>query len=160
MLQVKMGPMPLTSATFRTCFPDNSENRALKFHADEKISLTIKRKPVYAALRELPNNFEMSKKNINYIERITRLCSKDNRRAVTVEDLRDFVRELSEVEFEFPRHLMEPLFHLCNEKLYQAIESDNIYCLEVLLDTLSLMQARNIVAEEKHEDLKHKAIEV
>ena len=34
---------------------------------------------------------------------------------ITVEDMRSFIKRMSELEFEFPRHLLEPLFNKCNK---------------------------------------------
>jgi hypothetical protein len=44
-----------------------------------------------------------------------------------------------------------------NEKLEVAIEQENIYILEVLLDCLKLMNARNIPAEKKYYELANEA---
>jgi hypothetical protein len=44
-----------------------------------------------------------------------------------------------------------------NEKLEIAIEYENIYILEVLLDCLKLMNARNIPAEKKYYELANEA---
>ena len=52
---------------------------------------------------------------------------------------------------------MEPLFEVINEKMHHSIEADNIYCIEVLLECLRLMSARNLRAEEKYSDLSHVA---
>lgn len=40
-----------------------------------------------------------------------------NRKKVFVEDINIFLTEVSMLEFEFPRHLLEPIFVLVNEKL-------------------------------------------
>lgn len=66
---------------------------------------------------------------------------------VTVEEIRDSVIEITSLPFEFPRHLLEPLFNLVNQKCKAAISHQDIYSLEVLMDTLALMNARNTVAE-------------
>jgi hypothetical protein len=57
------------------------------------------------------------------------------------------------LQFEFPRHRLEPLFDVINEKLHASIECENIYCIEVLLECLRLMSARNMRAEEKYSEL-------
>ena len=56
----------------------------------------------------------------------------------------------NEVEFEFPRYRLEPIFNVVNEKLGAAIELENIYMLEFLLDCLKFMNATNILAEKKY----------
>ena len=55
--------------------------------------------------------------------------------------------------FEFPRHKLESLFDVVNEKLFQSMEQENIYCLEILLDCLRFMNARNLKAEAKYSEL-------
>ena len=61
--------------------------------------------------------------------------------------------EVSQLQFEFPRHKLEPIFEVVNEKLHASMEGDNIYCVEVLLECLRLMSARNLRAEEKYAEL-------
>jgi hypothetical protein len=70
-----------------------------------------------------------------------------NRKKVYVEDIDALLVEISTLEFEFPRHILEPIFILCNEKLQQAIDTNHLYSLEILLNSMSLMGARNMVAE-------------
>ena len=41
----------------------------------------------------------------------------NNRKKVLIEDINSFLMEISMLEFEFPRHLLEPIFVLVNEKL-------------------------------------------
>lgn len=48
---------------------------------------------------------------------------------------------------------MEPLYILVNDKLALAVHSNNIYTLEILLDCLAMMGARNYKAEERYSDL-------
>lgn len=67
---------------------------------------------------------------------------------------------MSQLGFEFPRHRLEPVFDVVNEKLYQSIEGESIYCLEILLDCLRFMNGRNIKAEEKYAELSQVAAKV
>ena len=76
-----------------------------------------------------------------------------NRFNLAIEDLRDLLQEVSALEFEFPRHKLEPIFDMINEKLHMAIEYEHIYCVEVLLECLRLMCARNLRAEDKYAEL-------
>jgi hypothetical protein len=76
-----------------------------------------------------------------------------NKASMPIEDMRDLLQEVSQLNFEFPRHKLEPLFDVINEKLFHSIECENIYCLEVLLECLRLMSARNLRAEEKYTEL-------
>lgn len=76
-----------------------------------------------------------------------------NRYQICLEDIKDLLQDISLLNFEFPRHRLEPLFDIVNEKLYQSIEWDNIYCIETLLECLRFMNARNFKAEEKYSEL-------
>lgn len=67
-----------------------------------------------------------------------------NRNNMCIEDIRDLLQEISVLTFEFPRHKLESVFELVNEKLSASIECENIYCIEILLDCLRYMQARNL----------------
>lgn len=40
-----------------------------------------------------------------------------NRKKIFVEEIDALLLEISTLEFEFPRHILEPIFILCNEKL-------------------------------------------
>lgn len=81
------------------------------------------------------------------------------REETEVEELRAFVQEVTshEVEFEIPRYRLEPIFNVVNEKLEAAVENENIYMLEILLDCLKFMNARNIPAEKKYYELASEA---
>jgi hypothetical protein len=72
---------------------------------------------------------------------------------MAIEDLRNLLVEVSQLPFEFPRHKLEPIFDVINEKLHYSIEGDNIYCVEVLLECLRLISARNLRAEDKYGEL-------
>lgn len=49
---------------------------------------------------------------------------------------------------------MQPLFHLLNQKIGQAIKDNNLYQLEILLDSLYMMDSTNKQGETKYEELK------
>ena len=74
-----------------------------------------------------------------------------------MEEIRAFVKELSEVEFELPRHLLEPLFNVCSKLIIRAKETNNLFTLEILLDAISYMGGSNVTAVEKHQELSKKA---
>ena len=57
------------------------------------------------------------------------------------------------MEFEIPRYLLEPIFNVINDKLDGAVEHENLYAIEVLLDCLRFMNARNGPAERKYGEL-------
>lgn len=76
---------------------------------------------------------------------------------VTVEEIRDSIIEIMNLQFEFPRHLLEPLFNLVNQKIKAAIFYQDIYSLEVMMDALALMNARNTVAEQEYLKLSNTA---
>jgi hypothetical protein len=65
--------------------------------------------------------------------------------------------EIATCEVEFPRYLLEPLFIMCNEMIQASIDTNNLYTLEILLDVLSMMNARNFPAEEKYNLLANEA---
>jgi len=92
-----------------------------------------------------------------YLTRIEATVQK--RDEIEIEDLRAFVLEITsgEVGFEIPRYRLEPIFNVVNEKLEAAMEHENIYMLEVLLDCLKFMNARNIPAEKKYYELASEA---
>jgi hypothetical protein len=48
---------------------------------------------------------------------------------------------------------MKDLFILVNDKIHLSIETSHLYSLEILLDTLMMMDARNIEAEKKYAEL-------
>lgn len=65
--------------------------------------------------------------------------------------------DITSSEVEIPRHFMEPLFILTNEFLQKSMEFENLYSLEILIDVLWLMNARNHPAEEKYHRLAEEA---
>ena len=81
------------------------------------------------------------------------------REDIEIEELKEFIEKITgpTIEFEFPRYALEPIFRVVNEKLEIAIEFENIYILEILLDCLKLMNARNIPAEKKYYELANEA---
>lgn len=95
-----------------------------------------------------------------YLDRIEQTVQR--REDIEVETLRDFIREVTGagVQFELPRFRLEPLFNVVNEKLEAAIEHENIYLLEVLLDCLKFMNARNQPAEKKYYLLANEAASI
>ena len=75
--------------------------------------------------------------------KIEYMCSMERRNQLYTEDIRKFVEEIIELQFEFPKHLMQPLFHLVNQKITKAIQDENLYHLEILLDALYMMDSTN-----------------
>jgi len=108
----------------------------------------LKRAPVSRADREKMDKF---------FSRIESIIQK--REEIEIEELKNFVHEITsnEVDFEFPRYRLEAIFTVVNEKLEAAIEHENLYMLEVLLDCLKFMNARNIPAEKKYYELANEA---
>lgn len=113
---------------------------------------SLKRAPVSRADREKMDQLFARIESITY-------SNIQKREEIEIEELREFVLEITsnEVEFEFPRYGLEPIFHVVNEKLEAAIEHENIYMLEVLLDCLKFMNATNIPAEKKYYELANEA---
>jgi hypothetical protein len=154
--------MPLTFATFKTCFSQSGKRKgSLKEKhnstdgSDQNLELTIKRKPTQYEMRPLPNNRE----TIDKLKQIKKEINEkvEKYRQITVEEMRNFVKNLSSVDFELPRHLLEPLFNCCSKLISRAIETNNLYTLEILLDTISYLGARNVPGEEKHKELAAQA---
>ena len=83
---------------------------------------------------------------------------REDRELVTIEALREFVRKATgpDVEFEIPRYELEVVFDMVNEKLEVAKNNGNLYQLEVLLDCLRFMNARNVPAEKEYYRLADK----
>ena len=116
----------------------------------DKLELRIVRKPNYGSnfLRGLPINRADRERLFAIFGKIEIMVS--NRHNVFIEDIRDLLLEITQLNFEFPRHKLESLFDLVNEKLNASIECENIYCLEVLLDCLRFMSATNKKALDKY----------
>ena len=51
---------------------------------------------------------EKTRKKIDY------MCQPDKRNTIYSEDIRQTVQEISELQIELPKHLMQPLFNLIN----------------------------------------------
>lgn len=119
----------------------------------EKYELTITRRPNYSGLglRALPIYRAEREKLQSMLGKLDQALQ--NRNNSPIEELRDLLTEVSQLSFEFPRHKLEPIFDAINEKLHHSIEGENIYCIEVLLECLRLISARNIRAEEKYSQL-------
>ena len=113
----------------------------------------ITRRPNYTGLglRGLPINRAEREKLSSTLSKLDNAVL--NKTNIMIEDLRELVQEVSLLEFEFPRHKLEPLFDVINEKLHIAIECEHIYCIEVLLECLRFMSARNLRAEDKYAQL-------
>ena len=113
----------------------------------------VTRRPNYTALglRGLPTNKAERDKMHQVFNKLDQTVA--NSHLISIEDMRDFLQEVSQLQFEFPRHKLEPLFKVINEKLHYSIKCENIYCIEVLLECLRLMSARNMAAEEKYREL-------
>ena len=107
-------------------------------------------------LRDAPISKTDSNQLEWYQQRIEHMVQ--HRKDIEVEELREFVKEVTSqnVSFEIPRYRLEPIFNVVNEKLDAAIDLNgegNIYMLEILLDCLKFMNARNIPAEKKYHEL-------
>lgn len=71
------------------------------------------------------------------------MCLPDKRNTIYSEDIHEMVQEIMELEIEFPKHLMQPLFHLLNQKIAKAIQASDLYQIEILLDALYMMNSTN-----------------
>ena len=95
-----------------------------------------------------------------YVDKINIMVSDPQKINVKVEDIREIVQEITFLPFEFPRHKMEPLFELVNTKCQAAIFYQDIYSLEILLDTIAMMKAKNDQAWAEYDKLSKKAFGV
>ncbi len=93
-------------------------------------------------------------------KKISNMCALGVTNTLYSEDIVEMVEEVIGLQFEFPKHLIEPLFRLINKKLAKAIETNDLYQLEILLDALYMMDSSNEKAEEKYQELKTIAINV
>jgi hypothetical protein len=80
------------------------------------------RRPNYSGLglRNLPINKAEREKLQSMLVKLEKAVQ--NKYNLCIEDFRDLVQEVSTLEFEFPRHKLEPLFDVINEKLHLSIE--------------------------------------
>ena len=82
----------------------------------------------------------------------------ENSEDTEIEEIQEFVAEItSEQQFEIPRYRLEPVFNMITDKIDIAIEHENIYVLEVLLDCLKYLNARYEKAEKKYYELANEA---
>jgi hypothetical protein len=107
--------------------------------------LTINRRAAFPrrGMMYLPVSKQLSDAFDDMRRRIDVMCSEQRRNQVFTEDIRDLVRDVLHAEFEFPKHLLEPVFLLINQKIRKAIKVENIYHLEILIDTLRMLDAYN-----------------
>ena len=162
-IQFKCGPLPFTEGTLKHAFNvqyeakpgPKKEEKQIKSMNRDKLEMRISRKFNFNGgdAKGLPINRTDRDKLNAILAKIEQTAA--NRHSVFIEDLRDLLHEISLLPFEFPRHKLESLFDVVNEKLFQSIESENIYCLEVLLDCLRHMSARNLKAEDKYQELSY-----
>jgi hypothetical protein len=180
----RYGPLPLSLENLRAGFVTQQDTEcipAIATMASERVELTAHQetaekvseqpKALELVIQRRSNNFfgsgntlkpapvarAESQKLEQYLARVESIVQK--RGETEIEALRDFVQEVTgpEISFEIPRYRLEPIFNVVNEKLEAAIENENIYVLEVLLDCLKFMNARNIPAEKKYYELAHEA---
>ena len=79
----------------------------------------------------------------SYKYKVEQMCLPGKRNTIYSEDIRQLVEEITELQIEFPKHLMQPLFHMLNQKISKAIQENNLYQLEILLDALYMMDSTN-----------------
>ena len=111
------------------------------------MEIVIRRKPAdpQVGMKYLPLTPQLREEIVYYRRQIDQMVQ--NKHNVCVEDIQALVFEISQSEVEFPRHLLKDLFIMVNEKIAMSIETEHLYSLEILVDTLQMMNARNIEAE-------------
>lgn len=134
-MNFKCGPLPFNEAAIKHAFNiqydiksvinKNTGNvetqKVIKSMSREKLELIITRKPVFnykyqQFMRNPPStrsDREVLQKSLIKIQQT--LVDRYN---ITIEDLRDLLIELTSLNFDFPRHKLEPLFDVINEKLF------------------------------------------
>jgi len=184
-LAFRYGPLPLGLENLRAGYLTPQDQECIAAVSAEKMSAApnadqaegeerqakLTNEPVELVIQRRSNNFSESGNSLKrapvayddrqqldkYLHRIEKTVQQ--REEIEIEDLRTFVQEITSasVEFELPRYRLEPIFNVVNEKLEAAIEHENIYMLEVLLDCLKFMNARNVPAEKKYYELASEA---
>jgi len=89
----------------------------LDLQQDRTIEVIIKRRPANpeVGMKYLPLNHEQWSEIERYRGKITDMVI--NRHNVCIEDIQQLIYDITNLQVEFPRHLMEPLFLLCNDML-------------------------------------------
>lgn len=97
---------------------DIEQSRVTKAMNDEILEVTITRKPNYGQqyLKGLPITKIEREKLKQVFTKIENAIT--NRYNMYIEDIRDLLQEISSLSFEFPRHKLEGLFEVVNEKLF------------------------------------------
>ncbi|CAG9318640.1 unnamed protein product [Blepharisma stoltei] len=74
---------------------------------------------------------------------------------ICVEDLADLAKQLSGLDFQFPKTKLKALEEILDSYINQAIESQNFYCLELLIQAQESLGNSNRRAKEVYEELKN-----
>lgn len=150
-MKFQYGPVSLTMENLRASTTTRDERPG----GDNSLRISIKRKSNYFGGAMQVKRLPISKADQEAYGKLRREIEKmvtQERELVTIEALRDFVRKCTgaEVDYEIPRYELEVVFDMVNEKLEVAKYNKNLYQLEVLLDCLRYMNARNIPAEKEY----------
>jgi Leucine Rich repeat len=89
-------------------------------------------------------------KVVKHRETIDKISNKINtiNENVYVEDLVDLIKELSYLDFQFPRIRLEKIEKIAMDYLSYAVSQPNYYCLELLVPVLNKVGIHHLQAEE------------
>lgn len=96
---------------------------------ESTVTLTIHRKPAFPkiGMRYLPIGKYETDELKRIKKKINNMCAIGVTNTLYSEDIVEMVEEIIGLQFEFPKHLIEPLFRLINQKLAKAIETSDLY---------------------------------
>ncbi len=79
----------------------------------------------------------------------------------TIEDIRDILTKIQSFPFEFPIAKLEAVSTFVEKSLQQALQHDNVYCLEILLECAKIVGMDNLRgAEERLKNLRKRCEQV
>lgn len=83
-----------------------------------------------------------------------RLESLENMTVIYVEDILEVAQEIASLDFQFPKSKLKLFEELVNSQILQAVETNNYYCLEKLIESQKCLGITDIKTQELFDDLK------
>lgn len=78
----------------------------------------------------------------------------ENMSVVYVEDILEIAKEIATLDFQFPKSKLKLFEELINAQILQAVETNNYYCLEKLIESQKCIGITDIKSQELFDDLK------
>jgi hypothetical protein len=78
----------------------------------------------------------------------------ENMSVVYVEDILEIAKEIATLDFQFPKSKLKLFEELINAQILQAVETNNYYCLEKLIESQKCLGITDIKSQELFDDLK------